>query len=94
MPSDISIAGASSDQKLAAIMMPAANPSMASSSRLLTSRVRKTPAAPSAVTPQVKRVARRACVTGASALNSMLSPRFVMVDASKYTVGCGNGETV
>ena len=48
------MAGASSDQKLAAIMTPAAKPSIASSSLRLTVLKKKTTAAPRAVTPQVK----------------------------------------
>ncbi len=56
------MAGAKRDQKLAAIMTPAAKPSMASSKRLFTCRARNTPAAPSAVNPQVNMVARSACV--------------------------------
>ena len=63
-PSDISIAGASSDQKLAAIMMPAAKPSMAFSTRLLTVLKKNTPAAPRAVIAHVKHVARSAARTG------------------------------
>ena len=51
LPSDISMAGASSDQKLAAIITPAAKPSMAFSSERLTFLVRKTVAAPAAVIP-------------------------------------------
>ena len=58
------IDGASSDQKLAAIMTPAANPSDRSSSRRLTVLVKKTTDAPIAVTPQVKRLASSAWVTG------------------------------
>ena len=58
------MAGASSDQKLAAIMTPAANPSIASSSLRGTFLVPNTSAAPSAVIPHVKHVARSACTTG------------------------------
>ena len=60
---DIEMAGASRDQKLAAIMTPAAKPSIRS--RILRPGCRKikTVAAPAAVTPQVNRVATRACVT-------------------------------
>jgi len=58
--------GAKSDQKLAAIMTPAANPSMASSSLRSTFFVPNTSDAPSAVNPHVKHVARRACTTGGS----------------------------
>ena len=45
------MAGESSDQKEAAIMMPAAKPIAMSSRRLLTLRKKKTVAAPRAVTP-------------------------------------------
>ena len=58
------IDGASSDQKLAAIITPAANPSDKSSSRRWTDLVKKTTDAPRAVTPHVKSVANKACVTG------------------------------
>lgn len=60
----ISIPGASNDQKLAAIITPAANPSMPSSSFGLISRCRNTTAAPTAVTPQVNRVAKKASKIG------------------------------
>ena len=60
----MSMAGASSDQKEAAIITPAAKPSIASSTRRSTVLKRKTIAAPSAVTPQVKQVAIRASQTG------------------------------
>jgi hypothetical protein len=63
-PLESSIEGASSDQKLAAIMTPAANASIASSSLRSTCLVPNTSAAPSAVTPQVNVVARSACNTG------------------------------
>ena len=43
-----------------AIITPLANPSKVSSKRRLTSRVKKTPAAPSAVTPHVNNVAKKA----------------------------------
>ena len=56
--------GARSDQKLAAIMTPAANTSIASTSLRLTFLVPNTSAAPSAVTPQVHIVARNSCKTG------------------------------
>jgi hypothetical protein len=64
--SERSMAGASSDQKLAAIMTPAANPSIASNSLRLTFLVPNTSAAPSAVIPHVNAVARSACTTGGS----------------------------
>jgi hypothetical protein len=63
-PRDSSMEGASSDQKLAAIMTPAANASIASSSLRSTCLVPNTSAAPRAVTPQVNVVARSACNTG------------------------------
>ena len=50
------MAGASSDQKLAAIMTPAAKPSMASSTRRLMVLKPNTRLAPSAVTNQVNSV--------------------------------------
>ena len=56
--------GAKSDQKLAAIITPAAKPNMESISFLFTSLVKKTRAAPAAVTAQVKRVAMNAWETG------------------------------
>ena len=56
--------GASSDQKLAAIMTPAANASIASRSLRLTFLVPNTSDAPSAVTPQVNIVAKNACNRG------------------------------
>ncbi len=61
-----SIAGARSDQKLAAIMTPAAKPSIASRSFRGTFLVPNTRAAPSAVIPHVKSVAINACKTGVS----------------------------
>ena len=60
---DISIAGARSDQKLAAIITPAANPSMPSMTLLLGWRLTNTNDAPSAVSPQVKSVAVSAWVS-------------------------------
>ncbi|TXT41710.1 MAG: hypothetical protein FD137_2673 [Spirochaetes bacterium] len=59
MDSESSMAGARRDQKLAAIMTPAANPSMASKTRRLMVLKKNTRAAPRAVRPQVKRVAKR-----------------------------------
>src|SRR5690606_21436422 len=52
-PELISMAGANNDQKLAAIMTPPVKPSMPFSNFLLTPLKRNTPAAPTAVTPQV-----------------------------------------
>ena len=63
-PSERSIAGRRSDQKLAAIITPAANPSIESSSLRLTFFVPKTSAAPAAVIPHVNNVAMSACKTG------------------------------
>jgi hypothetical protein len=57
-------AGTRSDQKLAAIITPAANPSIASRTFWFTLVVRKTDAAPSAVRNHVKDVAIRACNIG------------------------------
>lgn len=51
---------ASKDQKLAAIITPAAKPNMLSSSFLLASRTKNTIAAPRAVIHHVKSVARKA----------------------------------
>ena len=62
--SAISIAGFSSDQKLAAIITPAANPSIELSTLLLIDLKKNTMAAPKAVTPQVKSVAKSARSTG------------------------------
>jgi len=56
--------GESSDQKLAAIMTPAANPSIESSTFLLIPLKKNTSAAPKAVTNQVNRVAKKALHTG------------------------------
>ena len=55
-----SIAGDSRLQKDAAVMTPAAKPSMASSAFLFIVRKKKTNPAPRAVTPQVKSVANSA----------------------------------
>jgi len=62
--SAISIDGASSDQKLAAIMTPAAKPIIESRRRWLTLRVTNTIEAPRAVTIQVNPPARRDWTTG------------------------------
>src|SRR5688572_31670740 len=62
--SDISIAGLSSDQKLAAIITPAVKPSAVSSALRLTSRKKNTAPAPRAVRPQVNVDAASACITG------------------------------
>src|SRR5512134_1761817 len=59
------MAGLSNDQKLAAIMTPAVNPSEASSALGLTSLKKKTAPAPMAVSAHVKVVAASACqITG------------------------------
>lgn len=66
-----SMAGESSDQKEAAVITPAAKPSMESSTVLLTSRKKNTSAAPSAVTDQVNMVASSACQTWPSCENQL-----------------------
>ncbi len=68
-PSIISIAGASSDQKLAAIITPAANPSIPSSIFLFMVLKKTTALAPKAVTNQVKHPATSACTTGLRSAN-------------------------
>jgi hypothetical protein len=60
LPSIMAMAGASKDQKLAAIITPAANPSIITSALRLTCLWKSTPAAPRAVSPQVNRVASKA----------------------------------
>lgn len=67
--SAISIAGISKDQTLAAIMTPAAKPSMPSNNFWLIFLKKKTAAAPSAVTNQVKQVAKKACMIGFKLMN-------------------------
>ena len=67
--SDNAMAGLSSDQKLAAIITPAVKPSALSRAFRLTSLKKKTAPAPTAVTPQVKSVAARACQTAGQAAN-------------------------
>ena len=64
--SESSIAGARSDQKLAAIMTPAAKPSIESRSLRGTFLVPNTIAAPHAVIPLVNNVTRNACKIGDS----------------------------
>ncbi|MPN21373.1 hypothetical protein SDC9_168752 [bioreactor metagenome] len=54
------MAGAKRDQKLAAIITPAANPIIASKTFLFIFLKKNTNAAPSAVTPQVNKVASNA----------------------------------
>lgn len=58
------MAGAGSDQKLAAIITPAAKPSEVSSTLLLGVLAVKTMAAPEATMDHVKHVASRAWITG------------------------------
>ena len=60
--------------KAAESITPPAKPSSVSSARRLAWRVPNTVAAPSAVTAQVKQVARRACTTGWSAANAAVIP--------------------
>src|SRR5688572_11807725 len=62
--SDISMAGFSNDQKLAATITPPVNPSIGSSTPRLSVLKKKTSDAPNAVTNQVKVVAIRAEYTG------------------------------
>jgi hypothetical protein len=62
--SDISIAGLRSDQKLAAIITPAAKPSIEFKIFLFIDLKKKTMDAPRAVIPQVNKVAKRANNTG------------------------------
>ena len=79
------IDGARSDQKLAAIMTPAANPSIASSTLRGTFFVPNTSAAPSAVSPHVNMVASSACTIGDNpAKRSITSARLPALDASRY----------
>ena len=73
--SESSIAGASSDQKLAAIMTPAAKPNIASNSLRGTFFVPKTRAAPAAVIPHVNIVARSACTTGGKSAKAPITAR-------------------
>ena len=63
-PLDNSTAGAKRDQYAAAIMTPAANPSMASRNRFFTDFVKKTTLAPTAVIAHVSNVAIKAWMTG------------------------------
>ena len=62
--SAISIAGFNKDQKEAAIITPAENPSKQSIIFLFTFLKKKTTEAPNIVTNQVKIVAKSACITG------------------------------
>jgi len=74
--SESSIAGARSDQKLAAIITPAAKPNIASNSLRGTFFVPNTNAAPAAVIPHVNNVAKNACKTGGNpAKSSNTAPR-------------------
>ena len=63
------MAGESRLQKEAAVMTPAAKPSMVSSAFLFIVLKKNTSPAPSAVTPQVKSVARSACAVCGRARN-------------------------
>ena len=65
----ISIAGESSDQKLAAIITPPVKPSIKSNHFRFTSLKTKTKAAPAAVKSQVNVVAMSACITGLRPIN-------------------------
>ena len=62
--SAISIPGASNDQKLAAIITPAAKPSIPSRSFRLIDLKKNTIPAPAPVMNHVKQVARKACMIG------------------------------
>ena len=75
MDSESSIDGASNDQKLAAIMTPAAKPSMASRTPFRMLLKKNTIADPRAVRPQVKSVATSAWATGD-------------MDSSQRSIGC------
>jgi hypothetical protein len=79
--SERAMAGASSDQKLAAIITPAAKPSIQSSTLRDMSRRQKTTAAPRAVISQVKQVASKAWRTGWKVENcsSMDGPLYVQL---------------
>ena len=73
--SSISIEDARSDQKLAAIMTPDANPSMVSMTRRSIVLNGKTNAAPTAVKNQVPQVATTACATRLSSANQVTTLR-------------------
>src|SRR5690554_5789177 len=66
--------GLISDQKLAAIMTPAAKPSIVSKTFLLMVLKKNTREAPSAVTPHVKSVANSACVVGSNRSKNSIIP--------------------
>jgi hypothetical protein len=68
-PLESSTDGANNDQYAAAIITPAANPSMALRKRLPTFLVRKTVPAPNAVIAHVNSVAINACNMGDNARN-------------------------
>lgn len=70
--SAIEIAGAKSDQKLAAIITPPAKPSMPSINFWLTFLVVNTKAAPKAVIPQVNNDASSACTNGLNELKKSI----------------------
>jgi len=75
-PSAIWIAGASRDQKLAAVITPAAKPSIPSRTLRFTVLNTKTRPAPAAVTPHVKQVASKACRIGLCCLNQSMVQGF------------------
>jgi hypothetical protein len=77
------MAGASSDQKLAAIMTPEANPSMTFRTLWLISLKKNTNAAPRAVMAQVPSVARKARNTG-FCMSSFISETYALT----FLVSC------
>jgi hypothetical protein len=82
----MSMDGRRSDQKLAAIITPAANPIMTSRSRRFTLRVRKTTEAPKAVTNQVKDPASRDCNRGDKPPNQVVTTSIRFDEASAKNV--------
>jgi hypothetical protein len=68
-----------SDQQLAAIITPAANPSMPSSNFLFMVLKKKTIPAPRAVTNQVNMVAVNACQIGLSPMNHSTIKTFFLL---------------
>ncbi len=70
--SAISMAGFKRDQKLAAIITPAAKPSIVSSAFLFSDLKKKTTEAPRAVTPHVKQVAKKAMKIGFCSCNQCM----------------------
>jgi len=73
VPLDNSTAGARRDQYAAAIMTPAANPSMALRNRFSTDFVKKTTLAPTAVIAHVNNVAIKAWIAGGRLKNWSIS---------------------